>query len=161
MAYVNEFLPRDERRRLEQVVKKIDVPVCRCKVEHTCRCGNYPDCDCPPLPPPPCPHVLAARHGMTLEEWIRLCRLSNPEVPPTGKVHPSLDGYGEPPEPPPEPAPIVSRERLVDLYEWRAAQGLGLWRDDDQLPADREDDVSIVAGPGLVQRGLRADRRAC
>ncbi len=106
----------------------------------------------------PCRHVLAADHGMSLDDWAELQRLTDPV------------GYDEPPDPP-EPKQAVSRKARVELMRQRAQHldedgkpaPYGL-RHPEDVDAEKLDALSLGSsrcrnGPAVFG-ALRLSRRA-
>jgi hypothetical protein len=134
-SHTSPMKPADLRR----IAAGLEVPDCGCPVRWGKICPCDDSCDCPRvITSPPCPHVLAADHGSTLDDWAELCRLAYP-TSVAGD-----DGYEYRP-PPGSAALALSRQARVALYRERHSEGESLFHPNDILDDDSTLKIGIVS----------------
>jgi len=106
---------------LSRALAQMEIADCGCS--HMIACGCLTKCDCPVMLSPPCEHVLARKHGKSIEEWAELLLEARPGE------------YAEPPLPP-RPMIALTRPPRVAIMAERRAAGFGLRHPEDLDPLD-------------------------
>lgn len=128
------------RRLFAHLVRRLEIPDCGCPVFVNCDADNCHDyrkhgrCDCRVRLLPPCPHVRAAGHFYSVEEWETiLLQFARRE-------------YADPP-PPACYTKAVTRAARVSALADRESQKVGLWHPADII-AGMTDKLGMRVSPG-------------